>query len=460
MTAATLSYLYKPGQDNAPGILLTEQLVSRGISRCSKRSSLPTVGRIDVSPFRKVGRVSLPDRLIVGSRASEEDVRAALAAGASVLTLQTHSDGVDAFLGNKLTLCPMGSWPVSAPKLMSYRCTDSLFCHRHDEPLDVMIASSKRLMPQEIKCDVLILDVCWGMQPSGSFVDPRWGFGIQLIVSGNVGTLITTWQNAISNHGAVEYVTQAVAMGQPVGQVVAEYNSLKQSRETGHRFAIFGSPSHCTTSEQASEMSKSLHSNKEFMRIVGQGVARRSSEAAFNTSKALERELCESGSTSESIADRFLDLVIAAPESIEHFWLPYARPYVEDEGHACEYHAGYVPCNVIIARFDLPWIASRRLRYCPYCALTEDAPLDAALSLKIERASITCSGLPHGLYRGVVIISTGKGDELIEKLWSGTGSEHKVEIPEDYPSALVEIYVVAVSLPDLRTFVCARSYRR
>jgi hypothetical protein len=68
--------------------------------------------RIDIFPTLAVKKLKMPDRMILGGTSESSDIRAALGKGAGVLTAHTHSDGIDAFFGNGMTLCPMDRSPV------------------------------------------------------------------------------------------------------------------------------------------------------------------------------------------------------------------------------------------------------------------------------------------------------------------------------------------------------------
>src|SRR5262249_46838683 len=96
----------------APGIIcaadpegLRKQVLTRAASAllCGP-ASFPW---IDFHPLVALNSMIFDDREIYGGKATERDVLAALGKGAGVLTVVTHSDGIDAMILPTLSLCPL-----------------------------------------------------------------------------------------------------------------------------------------------------------------------------------------------------------------------------------------------------------------------------------------------------------------------------------------------------------------
>ncbi|WP_434420359.1 hypothetical protein [Nannocystis pusilla] len=106
---------------SAPGLIfsyddadLSLQVLSRAAARhCSHRHF--DHRRVDINTNIEFGAHMAPEFSIVGAQATPAEFRRALASGAGLLTLYSHSDGIDAYLRDGLVLCPMEGADLERP---------------------------------------------------------------------------------------------------------------------------------------------------------------------------------------------------------------------------------------------------------------------------------------------------------------------------------------------------------
>ena len=104
-----------------------------------------------VAPARR-GHIARRDRIL-------KQRRAALGDGADMLAVMTRSDGVGAFLGSDLTLCPRVGETRRNRSLRPPRCVTTGFCHRHGASVAEVLSTSSVPPPEAIAARVLVFDV-------------------------------------------------------------------------------------------------------------------------------------------------------------------------------------------------------------------------------------------------------------------------------------------------------------
>jgi hypothetical protein len=243
LTAELLDWLYCQTRRSAPGVIcggrgvpLLRQVLVRAAAAtiCGPL----TLARTEIFPT--ITASGLPE--ILGSEATAVERRQALAGQAGVLTIMTHSDGVDAFLGADLSVCARGRDPSGVGLSAAPRCALTEFCHRHEITVAQAVASGATFPADDIAARLLVWDVCFGVMPSGSVVDPAWGIGARLLDSAGIGAVLTTWQITLSSPAYAHQVTDAIASGVPAGVVVARFNASRKAREHHHRMCLLGDP--------------------------------------------------------------------------------------------------------------------------------------------------------------------------------------------------------------------------
>lgn len=120
LTSGLLEFLYADALDGpAPGIICAsgpQALRKQVLIRSAAASLCGPVAHpwVDVYPLVELDSLTFRDRRIYGGKASESDIPDALSKGAGVLTMITHSDGIDALILPTLSLCPLVQMPADA----------------------------------------------------------------------------------------------------------------------------------------------------------------------------------------------------------------------------------------------------------------------------------------------------------------------------------------------------------
>jgi hypothetical protein len=230
----------------APGIICAEpqtlrlQVLARSAAACL--SGPLETRRIDIFPAFEVGRFSLIDREVFGGLADAADTREALERGAGIVSVQTHSDGLDACLGPNLTVCPMNWMPLNAGRSRSSRCVETGYCHRHESSLPDVLRSGWLMSPDDIKSRILIWDVCWGIMPANGLVDPAWGIGARLLANCSIGAVLTTWELSFPRPRLMNRVGTAIDEGKTVGEALYRFNRSSEAKQAGQRMCLLGDP--------------------------------------------------------------------------------------------------------------------------------------------------------------------------------------------------------------------------
>lgn len=197
--------------------------------------------RIDINATLPVGNLRQRKKRVLGQYCSPKEIRRAIGAGAGLLNIMTHSDGVDAFFG-ATTLCPIQSladfkWGPRPPK-----CVVRGVCHRHDITLGQAMRAKFLLRPSEVAARLLVFHTCRGVLPADSLVDPEWGLLRQLLSSPKVGAVATTWEIVGLVAGDLERVARQLDHRLPAGKALARFANNPAVRLRKPRFCLFGDP--------------------------------------------------------------------------------------------------------------------------------------------------------------------------------------------------------------------------
>jgi hypothetical protein len=247
LTSPLLDALYSPELERAPGLVhavghqaLRLQVLAR--SAAAAIGGDPACHRIDVFPFADIDREQLGASTALGAATSRADLVAAFGEGHTVLTVCSHSDGIDADLGPHLVMCPMDTtwqqWTGGNPP--TCQVTDQ--CYRLGRPIADVAGSGLLLHPREIAARAFIFNACVGVMPTDSTCDPDFGLGVGLMANHRIGALLTSWRPTLGRPDSTELLARSLMDGMPVGTALAQHNALHESLETGHRLCLFGDP--------------------------------------------------------------------------------------------------------------------------------------------------------------------------------------------------------------------------
>lgn len=260
LTETLLEALFcNPVQERVPGLILAtspQETRQQILVRSAAVKLEPLGGHIlEYWPVADDGP-NIDRDLISRPRASS--VRSLLGSRSDLLSIAAHSDGIDAYLGSGLVLCPMPR--ISDDRTPRCpRCLDSGRCHRigfNDEhhrggvylkaaellPAPEAILDPRKVSIEDIWCNVLLLSVCWGVMNPHSAIDQSYSLGNQLINSSRIGALVTTWELEFTNFPLLRLIRRWLEDGYTVGQSVALANRDPTGRAWANRYCLFGDP--------------------------------------------------------------------------------------------------------------------------------------------------------------------------------------------------------------------------
>jgi len=248
ITSSVLQWLYSGERRSAPGIVcagnpeeLRRQVLLAAISSTASPSDHGPAWT-GVSPTSECGVGSTGLLQILGKAAPASVVRAAMGAGAGVLAVSSHSDGVDVFLGQSLALCPFDREVADADRRRAPSCCVRGICHRYSQPTEQIRGTDLVISPDEVRARIALFDVCYGTLAADSIIDSRWALGPRLVANDGIGSFVTTWELALLDPGKLEALVEDLREGATIGAAVGRFNRSAVSRRTATRLCIFGDP--------------------------------------------------------------------------------------------------------------------------------------------------------------------------------------------------------------------------
>lgn len=422
--------LYDIGNNNTvPGIVaadsapdLRRQVLIR--SAASVLSGLPALRRTDILPVSREEHEAKSDQLLLLDDASPAEIVEAIGNGSGVLRIVTHSDGVDAMLSSRLTLCPMDRLPSRGKDAPPY-CYTTGICHRHEMPLSEVLASQLLLSPDLLRAQIFVWDVCWGVIPKGRAIDPVWGVGQRMLNSPTIGALLTPWTLVLSGPNLTTSLAKDLAGGMPVGQAAANFNASAGAVDRSYRLAVFGDPlvrlpatdfkpkapieprktpsriklSTCsepsTPGAGLSFISSYLEqavTHLEPNAVASAETVTRELLSCFRS--LLEERSIEDGTNAPGprLREAVLSFLFLHGSMPSKDWMAYVSDWHSADPISC-FSCGET-ADRIVMKFSIPSVGPRDVTLCPVCGLVRDAPVgpDFTIAHNRESATIQLSG--------------------------------------------------------------------
>ncbi|MDQ3804002.1 MAG: hypothetical protein M3416_09260 [Acidobacteriota bacterium] len=477
LTPSVMDYMSTADAGMIPGIISADSLDALRLQVLLRSAAASLCGpveipRIDVQPLLPEGGFYEPGRVIVGGKASRDALIAALKQGAGVLTIDTHSDGVDAYLGPELTLCPMDRVHPKASTEKAPFCHPTGVCYRHKIPVTDARQANLLFSPDSISARVLILNSCRGVLLPGGLIDPLWGFAWRLCQNPAIGAVVMTCEMLLHQAPVSNPLSRDIASGMPVGRALAQFLGARESRSLGHRMCLFGDPRVRATS-RARRGQSSLR-EKRPPRIKRERVSgsdrsdlgllrgcltygRRSEsktrarfaaaalravtkyEYAAWTGGQLEGAATAPGPKMRQAVLRYL---LSRGELFED-WIKFGAFYRAIRGRRGCPNCGE-PVKSYMASFRIPNVPDRRLDTCTYCEIIQDAPAGVDFSLTaVDGTALQISGkLPTENWTAGIITTSWHVDRMWEWPAGPSGSPAVVyEPPGGLPPRQVYIAV-------------------
>jgi hypothetical protein len=434
-----LDRLYdRPSISTAPGLIFSyadEGLAAQVLARSAAlhcRAGNFERRRVDVNPTISFGVQTSSTYSIIGGEASPSEFRDALASGAGLLTLYTHSDGIDAFLRDDLVLCPIDSTYESNQPSPAPSCVLTGICHRCSRPMTEVIGTPVLLAPEIVKAQVLVYCVCWGLYPSQRVHSPAYALSRRLLESFSIAALITSWEINIQRLPLTAGLFHDIARGLTLGESLALHLSAPEARSTHHKLCLIGDPELRLAPEDVADPlaniqrftkppapSQQCMADLTLLRLMVYRCTQtdeesRTHEQVLTTIAEYENMLVAGVSYDPDLAARFrrglVEYLTSQDTMLSKCWNHYTL--------TTEVLPDKKPCLICgrrtVARlFSLRVVGAKQRRetFCPSCGSIEDVAVDRQMSFAVE---------PTGLMRlaGAVPVADWHARVTVERFFT------------------------------------------
>ena len=190
-----------------------------------------------------IGELNVDSVRFLGARASASSVRDAVAAGAEVLAISTHSDGLDSPLPDGLVICSQSGATVRGERVQPI-CIASGVCHRRGHaPLGDPAATRGIIHAFDLKAKLLFYRACYVLLPGDPAGMPvRSTLGAALLRQAVYTCLVTAVEVIFSNAIRVHREVTAIAAGGSVVEALQRIAEMVGDEGSRARFFCFGDP--------------------------------------------------------------------------------------------------------------------------------------------------------------------------------------------------------------------------
>jgi hypothetical protein len=358
--------------------------------------------RVDVNPTIDFGTEVSPEYSFVGGRAEPSEFREALSCCAGLLTLYTHSDGIDAYLRKDLVLCPIGTGDSGEHPAMLPSCVASGICHRCSRPMSEVIGTDVLLAPEIVKAHVFIYCVCWGLYPPQGVHSPAFSLSRRFLQSFTIGALLTSWEINIQTLPVIARLFHDVARGLPLGEALALHLSSQEARSRHHKLCLIGDPSmrlSCSDTQNPLEGIQAVKNSPGpsercmaglgLLRLMVNNYLQAGDTSANLTATLAEYEtmLVGGGRYNPTLAAIFrremLDFFANQDTMLSKSWARFVD--------ATQVLPDKIPCPICARRtiarmftLRIPGAVPRRETMCPSCGSIEDCSVDRRITMAVE----------------------------------------------------------------------------
>jgi hypothetical protein len=297
------------------------------------------------------------------------------AASRGLVSLLTHCNGFDAFMGAR-TICPL---PLSPPTTEApLTCSETRHCHRHDLSFDDPVLNDHLVSIDQIAGRIVFLGGCFGLPLWPRAPDLRWTLAGQLLAHPGVEVLITSWKTILAPHDLLLAVHADLAGGLTAAEAVARHNSRPETRLSGSYLCLLGDPAaRLDTPSPAIDL-------YDFVAGDHSRTCSRSEKAAATF---ISRYI---GQVRPDLAREAGDLRPVAAALLAERGMQIFRDWSRDRAVLIQRKSQPCTCGEACGEqfiFRLDGIADfpsyRSLRFCPICGFTGDAPLVTSANITI-----------------------------------------------------------------------------
>ncbi|HEU0080085.1 MAG TPA: hypothetical protein VFQ76_20730, partial [Longimicrobiaceae bacterium] len=409
LSSTLLDQLYPhESGDPAPGLVFghTFEELRREVLVRSAAAGLRGPLTLRSAEFYALSRaepVHTPARRVLSGEVTAAEVRARASADAGVLTVVTHSDGIDAYAAGDLTVCRMDRPTLFVDRRRPY-CLETGVCFRHGMPVEDFVRSGRMLSPDEFRCRVLVWGTCYGLLCEDGTLDPCSSLLARFLANPRIGAIATSWGAVMLNRRVLSPLVEALARGTNLGDALGFFHRSALARTLGVRLCLLGDPR--AALPRARPQDRAMRPATRAPRREADGVdwgeltflrayLGHATLSAVGTLQRLGQAALEAVTVYEYLALRGLRLEgeeSAAGPSLRRAVIEFLTrrgPVISIDWGALTANVRSLPrsacpsCGLAVAatvhRLRVPNASPRRLRSCPRCGVVEDAPVRSDL---------------------------------------------------------------------------------
>ncbi|CCE98564.1 hypothetical protein SFHH103_04074 (plasmid) [Sinorhizobium fredii HH103] len=397
--------------------------------------------------FDTRGDIEGPSTAIFGKSAPPEAIINAVESGSDLLTLLTHSDGVDAKISSHLSLCSVKTKHEDGINFGPY-CTVTGDCFRHNKPIPKAISDGHIVRPASLRARIVVLCACNVVLDPRAPVAQEYGYLLRLLESGHMGVAIVSWSIVSLNERSLRPLITCLLSGETVGRSVATFNRSAEARTAGLKFCILGDANirllesttkTCTISGMSPHRSKKGQSvlreaaaGVGFLRgyLMNALVDSRDPDTDHLASEALVRLQCYEqllwtgkpvegyeGSAGVALRNGVLAFIARRGASvIAHDWTELAEQRRALADGQCIHCSGRLA--KYLYKFRNSEIPPRRFSYCGRCHVVQDSPHTEDVLLKCNDGQFELYGeLPRRNWAALIRLSCQNDAESVASQW-------------------------------------------
>ncbi|MCU7924663.1 MAG: hypothetical protein KZQ88_18395 [Candidatus Thiodiazotropha sp. (ex Dulcina madagascariensis)] len=481
-------------QPTVPGILCAATLEALRLrvlytAALSLFNGVGPTESIDLRPIELAPIKRAPAPKLYDNETPSVEMRRMLAADAALLMINTHSDGVDAFLGPDLTLCSLLEKPLREGEGNGPYCRESGICHRHG----VSVATAREYLvdPAEITARVLIWSACYGVLAQHSIYDAMPGLLGSFLQADGIGAVIATRGVSFSLRDQLDGLYHDLSQGMPFGEAVARLNRSQSAIDSGVRFYLFGEPGaylpnlpHVSDRPGDRLLDMPPANEKDYLELAF--LKAYLSACVLNLPQGLDHYLRlaieavqlyeyqywlgapvdgDQGVQGDILRKNVLDFLMRRGSGIFHVWLAFSVTMHSEEGQSCPGCGRTTTVTQVDLR--IPGVSARRLVRCVRCGVVRDAPIWSDLALKIDgERFLLCGRRPKRDWAACLHLGCQNEMESTAWEWPALGDGSLAETfkpPQPWPKGPLRIAfmllegtaVHVVSLPGRNDFRAA-----
>jgi hypothetical protein len=397
VTYKLLQYLYSEVKSSAPGLIISYvpdkfriQVLSK--SAASRFQNSSDTYRVDIYATSRVNQFNTGNYEIYGSAATSEVLLKAISKEKNMLNIITHSDGIDAYLGD-LTVCPETiNNPYNKPNPPN--CIVTGTCHRRKMPVEQARNLNLLLAPKQFKSKILVWMTCRGIRLRPSMIDPLWGLAPEFLDNPALGAVVTPWKIIFTRPEYLNALASLLSKGLPLGQAVAGFNQSKKNKEIGLKLCLLGDPriqfpesletdfiKNNLTLKNPENLSPKKIKELNFLRNYLRCISRKKEEKLVSSSlTALEsldqyEHLLSKGhddlNSAAKLREDFIKVLLeSGTEAIVEYVGLVKKLKLRKEKKKCFVCSSET--EIYHTQFHLPYIDKRKILICPNCGIVEE----------------------------------------------------------------------------------------